>query len=901
MSKLFRLAGIVLLVGSLAHAETMTRDQVLDLLKNQNYEAMESLLTTHETAFRNDQIDRSDYLAGWRIFETSDPKIAKGLSAWKTASHNSGHVRTADGLRLTHLSNLMRGRQTMDALSKEGRAEVVAFADAATAALSPMMADGTLTLTGAYALAHQASIIEDHGLMERALDVIDRLDTSEEALMARLGIAVPASDHPAETAKELCSERTPHTPKFSADECAALASMASGTGEIDFPKALATLAGGDPDLFWYPKLMSDLQENPDEALEEVRRREWAGLTHPMWIAESLSSSKQDLSIIAEAADAILSSDPFDPEGLLLRTKAEMANRNLGAAWRAQRMALRYGTYFPDVRVNGLQMMAVSPQLRGALLNEVFDAANETNNHLLVLSSVHRLVVTADPRLFALTDGRLREDWACARRQLLERHLQACTEHGDHPSCQGEAATARDEAIAESIELGACQIDHRPDWLQKLVPRNEESDTEETLWSLAVGGKVDELERRYVQRADEFSAGDLSARDFKSGYSIFKTTHPEVIDTLATWGEKFPDSPHALTARGLALVHQGLLMRGEGSVRETPPQALKAMQARIDMALPLLERALTIDPKQVSAAHALIQISHFSGKFLVRKRGWLIVNRHDHPYDAMLVAMHYAMPQWGGNGPEQLYEICENQIDKIADAGIALTLEQCLAIGAHATSQLSETTARILLTLPDGFNHSLKIEAYMKLSRYDEAWDYAERVGWFTDDLVESISIAEDDVAMMIHWMDHRLQFDPYNPKLLVRAAWQAQHNRDDGAVFELMEKAKRFGLHNSSTRRSILYTTRFDKTLDEAEEAYRDTDGSLWVLQQAIESFSYPGVREASGLPEQEFLCRRQVLLTAHREACQRAGNDESCAQGVVDARNRLSAQLANAQVCKGG
>lgn len=120
----------------------------------------------------------------------------------------------------------------------------------------------------------------------------------------------------------------------------------------------------------------------------------------------------------------------------------------------------------------------------------------------------------------------------------------------------------------------------------------------------------------------------------------------------TWRKQSPDSPYALLALGRYYVEAGKDMRGEDFIGKTISTQLDGMERQFEVARPLLERALSLEPKLTPAYDSLLDIAVYTGDHSLRGTVIEAYGRTDPGSWFMMVSrQHFAVKKWGGSVQE----------------------------------------------------------------------------------------------------------------------------------------------------------------------------------------------------------------------------------------------------------
>ena len=187
---------------------------------------------------------------------------------------------------------------------------------------------------------------------------------------------------------------------------------------------------------------------------------------------------------------------------------------------------------------------------------------------------------------------------------------------------------------------------------------------------------------------------------RQSFAAFVTSRADVAALSKAMLEAHPGDPRAMIARGWHLQALGWAMRGEGSVRETWPEALVRMDAMHAEAFDLAEQALAIDPGLFPASDLLLSLARTT-----HHRKWipgeldramaLWPNRQ-----SLILAVQGMTPNWGGPpgwGPDA----CARYAPVIAD-----------------TPGYTPAICEIDIVFAAGYSVEDRDHAYQRLANYD---------------------------------------------------------------------------------------------------------------------------------------------------------------------------------------
>lgn len=166
----------------------------------------------------------------------------------------------------------------------------------------------------------------------------------------------------------------------------------------------------------------------------------------------------------------------------------------------------------------------------------------------------------------------------------------------------------------------------------------------------------------------------------------------------TWRKQSPDSPYALLALGRYYVEAGKETRGEDVIGKTSRVRLEGMERQLDLARPLLERALSLEPKLTPGYDSLLDIAAFSGNDELRAAVIEAYGKTDPgSWSVMVSRQHFAEDKWGGSAQERdriAQDIRERQGRYPLLASLNLSAEQLEAIAQARNGNYEATRATL---------------------------------------------------------------------------------------------------------------------------------------------------------------------------------------------------------------
>lgn len=121
------------------------------------------------------------------------------------------------------------------------------------------------------------------------------------------------------------------------------------------------------------------------------------------------------------------------------------------------------------------------------------------------------------------------------------------------------------------------------------------------------------------------------------------------DISLRWLQQVPDDAYANLARGSYLLGKAWKERGKQYVADTPASNLENMQALVDRAVPLLQKAARLNPHLMPAYVELMQAAMLTGRDDLAEASFAAAQKHS-PACMVLVRqrMQSLLPRWGGS-------------------------------------------------------------------------------------------------------------------------------------------------------------------------------------------------------------------------------------------------------------
>lgn len=111
-----------------------------------------------------------------------------------------------------------------------------------------------------------------------------------------------------------------------------------------------------------------------------------------------------------------------------------------------------------------------------------------------------------------------------------------------------------------------------------------ADTEMTdrYWEMFLAGNIIEIEASLDQLDQDVKEGSTDYGDQRMIYSLFSTTHPDILELLEDWRDQYPNSRHAMAGEMWSSLHIAWLYRGTNYSRYTYHSAMSEYRSRISL-------------------------------------------------------------------------------------------------------------------------------------------------------------------------------------------------------------------------------------------------------------------------------------------------------------------------------
>lgn len=165
-------------------------------------------------------------------------------------------------------------------------------------------------------------------------------------------------------------------------------------------------------------------------------------------------------------------------------------------------------------------------------------------------------------------------------------------------------------------------------------------------TVTLESKMSDLLRRHFVDGPDFSE---NIHDVFDGFTVSQAGADEVS---RKWLQLAPDSTYANLARGAYLKNMAWQARGTKYAADTPQEAMDRMVALFAQAIPLLKKAIEIDPKAMPAYAMLVEISK-SGSMDKAQRYVVSAGFAQDPACINLLRhqLFALLPRWGGSYTE----------------------------------------------------------------------------------------------------------------------------------------------------------------------------------------------------------------------------------------------------------
>jgi tetratricopeptide (TPR) repeat protein len=180
--------------------------------------------------------------------------------------------------------------------------------------------------------------------------------------------------------------------------------------------------------------------------------------------------------------------------------------------------------------------------------------------------------------------------------------------------------------------------------------------------ISIGTIKDHMARGAFAELDALYKADLDRHFSKTGFSEAIHADFNAFDALEdkdeldritrTWLDKAPQSPYALTARGLFFRDKAATARGKRWASQTPAENMRRMHEFSDIAIDHYRRALKIEPRMLPALAGLIGLANMNSYDDLLQ--WAISegNRLDPACRPLRgLQMTSLEPRWGGSEAE----------------------------------------------------------------------------------------------------------------------------------------------------------------------------------------------------------------------------------------------------------
>lgn len=213
-------------------------------------------------------------------------------------------------------------------------------------------------------------------------------------------------------------------------------------------------------------------------------------------------------------------------------------------------------------------------------------------------------------------------------EMIPDPLQRCLAFPDLP----------DNAWPQGHAAAHCRAHNVPfvgfDEIAELVRREDTATLE---------SKMSDLLRRHFSESADFSE---NIHDVFDGFAVSQAGADEIS---GKWLQLAPDSAYANMARGVYLKNLAWEARGGKYAADTPQQKLERMAEYFAQAIPLLEKAIEIEPKAMPAYAMLLNISK-SGSMAGLERYAVSAGFEQDPacIDLIKQQLLALLPRWGGS-------------------------------------------------------------------------------------------------------------------------------------------------------------------------------------------------------------------------------------------------------------
>jgi tetratricopeptide (TPR) repeat protein len=156
------------------------------------------------------------------------------------------------------------------------------------------------------------------------------------------------------------------------------------------------------------------------------------------------------------------------------------------------------------------------------------------------------------------------------------------------------------------------------------------------------------------------------------------------DVSSRWLQKAPESAYANLARGSYLVGRAWRMRGKQSAAQTPDSNFENMHALLDRAIPLLQKAVALNPRLVPADIELMSAGMLGGRADVAEAAFAAAQKQS-PACLVLVQqrMQSLLPRWGGSLEQE--EAYKSELMPYLDRHPAIAIYFSMSIHDQATA------------------------------------------------------------------------------------------------------------------------------------------------------------------------------------------------------------------------
>ncbi len=255
---------------------------------------------------------------------------------------------------------------------------------------------------------------------------------------------------------------------------------------------------------------------------------------------------------------------------------------------------------------------------------------------------------------------------------------------------------------------------------------------------------DQVEQLLDRAQDNVLRGDATLEGMRALFSVFDSTHPDVIAFSAKWVARHPSSPYANVARAQVLFEAGALIRGERTAEHTYADALRLHSQLHREAWTYATAAYDAAPRLIGASDMVIKLANTTHN---KARAFAVLDevmKADPNMGSLTRALHMAHKGWGGSFA-QAERICAAFAPNL-DYGVDPLTHCRLVIWKHLyRDELDEWAATIMPAIKDPYDDHLA-PYRVKFILETQAEDRAEDAKFLYDYLTRPYVLAPEEAA-----------------------------------------------------------------------------------------------------------------------------------------------------------